>query len=253
MKTLIIIPARLASSRLPNKVLADIGGYPMLWHVYHRCLQVPHIHAVHVATDSEEVAHQVHAWGGQAWITDAGCTSGTERIVSILGKLEGDLIVNVQGDQPFIEPQVIHDLIETFKTAHPTPDIITPVYPIEDNTIFSPQVVKVVLGHHHDALYFSRHPIPYVRDREPLHWSKSTPFWGHVGIYGYRRETLEQYHLLPESPLEVAEKLEQLRFLQAGKRILTFVTSHPPLSVDTLEDLEKVRALVQNSSGLSKT
>ncbi len=247
MQTLIIIPARLASTRLPNKILADIGGHPMLWHVYHRCLQATQAQAVHIATDSPAVAKLVHSWGGTVWMTDPACQSGTERIVSILDKLDADIIVNVQGDQPLIEPTIIDQLITVFKTTQPLPDIVTPAYQITGDSLFNPNVVKMITRHDGYALYFSRHPIPYVRDVEPSQWLTSTPFWGHVGIYGYRRQVLEEYASLPPSPLEQAEKLEQLRFLQAGKSILTFVTSQHPLSVDTPADLEKVRRMVNSS------
>ncbi|MEK8018494.1 MAG: 3-deoxy-manno-octulosonate cytidylyltransferase [Candidatus Parabeggiatoa sp.] len=240
LKAIVVIPARLASSRLPNKVLADIGGYPMLWHVYHRCLQASRASEVHIATDSEKVAEVVQSWGGKVWMTDSNCASGTERIVSILEQLEGDIIVNVQGDLPLIEPAIIDQLIDGFQKTTPLPDIITPVCPIEDDKIFDPNLVKVTRQHDGYALYFSRHPIPYLRDEKPENWSKSTPFFGHIGIYAYRREVLEAYHSFPTSPLEEAEKLEQLRFLQAGKRILTLMTAHYPISVDTQADLERV-------------
>jgi len=241
MKAIIVIPARLASSRLPNKVLADLGGQPMLWHVYQRCLQVAKAQAVHLATDSEAVSQRVRDWGGQVWMTSPTCTSGTERIVSILEKLQGEVIVNVQGDQPLVEPQLINQVIEKFEENDA--DIVTPIYPLSEvHSLFDPNVVKVVTNHEGYALYFSRHPIPYVRDVKLENWLQSSPFWGHVGIYGYRRSVLEEYPSLPESPLEKAEKLEQLRFLQAKKKILTLVTSHLPWSVDTAADLEKVRA-----------
>jgi len=245
LKAIIVIPARFASSRLPNKVLADIDGHPLLWHVYRRCLQAE-ASEVHIVTDAEVVAEKVRNWGGKVWLTDSGCASGTERIVAILDKLDADIIVNVQGDQPLIEPQLINQLIEIFKKVTPQPDIVTPVCPIEDDKIFDPNLVKVTRRHDGYALYFSRNPIPHVRDVETESWPKSTKFFGHIGIYGYRRQVLDEYYLLPNSPLEEAEKLEQLRFLQAGKSIFTFVTAHQPISVDTPVDLELVRNLFQS-------
>ena len=242
MKAIVVIPARLASSRLPNKVLADINGHEMLWHVYHRCQQAAKVSEVHIATDAKEVAEAVQNWGGKVWMTDTQCVSGTERIVTLLEQLDGDIIVNVQGDQPLIEPTLIDQLIGIFEKTTPLPDIVTPICPIEDHKIFDPNLVKVTRQHDGYALYFSRHPIPYLRDVEMKNWSKFGPFFGHIGIYGYRRQVLEEYHSLPKSPLEEAEKLEQLRFMQAGKKILTFVTNHYPISVDTPADLEQVRA-----------
>jgi len=244
LKPIIVIPARLASSRLPNKVFADIGGYPMLWHVYQRCLQATN--EVHVVTDAEIVVEMVQSWGGKAWLTDTNCASGTERIVAILAKLEADIIVNVQGDQPLISPFLIKQLIEVFTQITPLPDIVTPICHIKDKQIFDPNLVKAICRHDGYALYFSRHPIPFVRDVTTDNWQKSTTFFGHVGIYGYCRQVLEEYHLLPTSPLEEAEKLEQLRFLQAGKSIFTFVVDHYPISVDTPADLERVRLLMKS-------
>jgi 3-deoxy-manno-octulosonate cytidylyltransferase (CMP-KDO synthetase) len=245
LKAIVVIPARLASSRLPNKVLADIGGHPMLWHIYHRCLQASKASEIHIATDSEEVSKVVQSWGGKVWMTDSNCVSGTERIVTILDKLEADIIVNVQGDQPLIDPDFINQLIEIFEKTTPLPDIVTPVCAINDDKIFDPHLVKVTRRHDGYALYFSRQPIPYSRDVvETKNWAISTTFWGHVGIYGYRRQVLEEYYSLPESPLENAEKLEQLRFLQAGKSIFTFMTDHYPISVDTQDDLDQVRAII---------
>lgn len=246
LKAIIVIPARLASSRLPRKVLADIHGHPMLWHVYQRCLQANKVSEVHIATDSQEVATLVRAWGGQAWLTASDCVSGTERIVSILNKLQAEIIVNVQGDQPLIEPAVIDQLITVFEQQNPIPDIVTPACPILDNRFADPNVVKMVVRHDGYVLYFSRHPIPYIRDEKMENWSKATTFLGHVGIYGYRRSVLESYHSLPQSPLEELEKLEQLRFLQAGKSIFAFQTPHEHISVDTATDLEQVRAMLKS-------
>jgi 3-deoxy-manno-octulosonate cytidylyltransferase (CMP-KDO synthetase) len=245
LKSIVVIPARLSSSRLPHKVLADIGGHPMLWHVYQRCLQASKVDEVHIATDAEEVAEAVQEWGGKVWMTDSSCASGTERIVSIIENFDCDIVVNVQGDLPLLEPDIINQLIDVFQKTVPPPDIVTPVCPIRDNKILDPNLVKVTRRHDGYALYFSRHPIPYIRDVEKENGSKSHQFWGHIGLYGYRREVLCDYHLLPKSDLEEAEKLEQLRFLQAGKSIFTFVTQHYPLSVDTQTDLEQVRVSFQ--------
>jgi 3-deoxy-manno-octulosonate cytidylyltransferase (CMP-KDO synthetase) len=245
MKTIVVIPARLASMRLPNKVLLDIAGQSMLWHVYNRCLQASKVDEVHIATDSEKVMQLVETWGGNVWMTDSNCVSGTERIVSILDKLAADIIINVQADQPLIEPTLINQLVEVFENTNPLPDIVTPICLINDNhKLFDPNLVKVTRRHDGYALYFSRSPIPYMRDLEPDEWLNHGQFWGHVGIYAYKRQILENYHLLPDSDLENTEKLEQLRFLQAGKSILTITTNKPPLSVDTDTDLSIVRKLI---------
>ncbi len=240
LKAIIVIPARLESSRLPRKVLILIDEHPMLWHVYQRCRQVSKASEVHIATDAESVAEVVRQWGGKVWMTDSSCVSGTERIVSILDQLDADIIVNVQGDQPTIEPALVNQVIEMFEKTDPIPDIVTPVYPIDDEEkLVNSNTVKVIRRHDGYALYFSRSPIPYVRDEK--HWLKNVPYWGHAGVYGYRRQVLEEYHSLPKSYLEDSEKLEQLRFLQAGKNILTFETSDCPISIDTIEDLPELR------------
>lgn len=251
LKAIIVIPARLESSRLPHKVLANIDGKPMLWYVYHRCLQASKAAEVHIATDSEQVAQAVNNWGGLVWMTDSNCTSGTERIVTILDQLDSDIIVNVQGDQPLIKPTLIDQLIELFEQNQTLPDIVTPIYPLQGEQLFDPNLVKVTCRHDGYALYFSRQPIPYVRDIETEFWLKTTTFWGHIGIYGYRRPVLEEYYSLPHSPLEAVEKLEQLRFLQAGKRILTFTTTDSPISVDTPADLERVRTVISEQLSVS--
>ncbi|MCK5718778.1 MAG: 3-deoxy-manno-octulosonate cytidylyltransferase, partial [Thiomargarita sp.] len=214
LTSIVVIPARLESSRLPQKVLADINGQPMLWHVYQRCLQADKVDAVHIATDSEQVAELAQSWKAKVWLTDSSCVSGTERIASIIGQLTADIIINVQGDQPLIEPSLINQLVATFEQITPLPDIVTPVSPIsQSDKIFDPNLVKVVRRDDGYALYFSRHPIPYLRDVKPEKWAESGLFLGHIGIYGYQRSVLENYHSLAESSLETAEKLEQLRFL----------------------------------------
>jgi 3-deoxy-manno-octulosonate cytidylyltransferase (CMP-KDO synthetase) len=247
LKTIIVIPARLESTRLPQKVLADIAGKPMLWHVYHCCRQVTKVNEIHIATDSELIAQAVNDWGGTVWLTNSDCACGTERIVAILEQLDGDIIINVQADQPLIKSELIDQLIEAFEQNIPLPDIVTPIYPLNQARLFDPNLVKVARRHDGYALYFSRQPLPYVRDIPLQQWATAAAFWGHIGIYGYRRTVLEQYHLLPPSPLESAEKLEQLRFLQAGKNILTVITDHIPLAVDTAADLEQARKLIHQN------
>ncbi len=242
-KAIVVIPVRLASTRLPNKPLVDIAGHPMIWHVYQRCLQAKKIAEVHVATDTPEIAQLVESWGGVAWMTDKSCQSGTERIVSIIDKLVADFIINVQGDEPLLEPQVIDDMVTAFETTKPVPDIVTPACKVKSEDIFNPNVVKMVIQHDGYAMYFSRNPIPYVRDADSkTEWNKIN-FSGHLGMYGYRRQVLENYAQIPASPLENIERLEQLRFLQAGYGIFTYPTTYTHISVDTAEDLARVQAI----------
>ena len=238
-----VIPARLASTRLPCKVLADIHGRPLLWHVWNQVIQARGLSEVLVATDSSEVASAVENWGGLVRMTSPECRSGTERIVSIIDNIQGDLILNIQGDEPLIDPRLLEKMVALWKQKGG--DLITPVYPIRDQvTLFNPNIVKVVRAHAGNALYFSRSPLPYVRDCPIEHWLDQQTYWGHVGVYGYRREILMDYASLPESDLEVAERLEQLRFLDAGYRIQTLETDYHPIAVDTPADLDNVRNLL---------
>jgi 3-deoxy-manno-octulosonate cytidylyltransferase (CMP-KDO synthetase) len=243
MKATIVIPARLASSRLPRKVLADIAGKPLVQHVYERATKAA-AHQVLVATDSEEVRRTVEEFGGTAILTDPDLPSGTARIASIIDRISSEIIVNVQGDQPLVEPDLIAQIIKTFSD---TPaDIVTPVWRITDNTdLVDPGIAKVVRGHDGQALYFSRSPIPYVRDIPVSDWLQKTVFWGHYGIYGYRRQVLVDFKTsIPPGPLEEAEKLEQLRFLESGYSIYTVETGYRQVAVDTAEDLARVRRMM---------
>lgn len=245
MKTIAVIPGRLSSSRLPRKVLADINGYPLIWHVWHRVLQTNNIDQVWITTDSEEVKVVAEAFGAQVLMTSPDCQSGTERIASVVDLLDADLILNVQGDEPLVDPLMLDSLVETWLIS--PCDLITPVYPIQTVTeLESPNVVKVVRSSTGRAIYFSRTPIPYLRDFPFDYWLDNNQFWGHIGVYGYRREVLLNYHKLPKSQLEDLERLEQLRFLDAGYQILTVETGYRPNSVDVAEDLERVRKILAN-------
>ena len=243
MKADIVIPARLTSSRLLRKVLADIAGKPMIQHVYERACQAHTIQRVIIAADSKEVVRVVESWGGEVVLTDPSLPSGTARIASIIDQIDSDIIVNVQGDQPLVEPDLIDDLVQSF--CRLAVDIATPVWRINNaDDLVDSGIVKVVRGHDDRALYFSRSPIPHVRDLSLGRWLDVASFWGHVGIYGYRRGVLVNYEALPESSLEQAERLEQLRFLQASYQIHTVETASRPIAVDTLQDLERVREIM---------
>ncbi|MGA2053501.1 MAG: 3-deoxy-manno-octulosonate cytidylyltransferase [Opitutales bacterium] len=242
MNVSVVIPARLASTRLPRKVLADLGGRPVLRHVWERAARVRRATEVLVATDSEEVAEVVAAWGGQFVLTSPACRSGTERIASILDGLHGDFILNVQGDEPFIEPALLDALVERFAAAGG--ELVTPVYPIREYAaLANPAVVKVARAADGRALYFSRSAIPHMRGVPPEQWAAQGSYWGHLGVYGYARAALARYPALPESALEAAESLEQLRFLEAGFCIQTVETNYHAVAIDTPADLERARAL----------
>lgn len=238
-----IIPARLDSTRLPRKVMADINGWPMLWHVWQRVKQSQMIERVVVATDAEEVLQLVRSWGGEAQLTSSSCHSGSERVASLVRDIDAEFIINVQADEPLLDPLLLDDLVQSWLTLRC--EIVTPVYQILDpNDLFNSSVVKVARSYRGRALYFSRQPIPFVRDLPPDRWLEAGQFWGHVGVYGYRRDVLESYPSLPPSLLEQSEKLEQLRFMEAGYEIYTVETTYHPIAVDTWEDLERVRGVL---------
>lgn len=236
-----VIPARLGSTRLPRKVLAEINGCPLLWHVWNQVRKTSRLGEPVIATDAEEVRLAVENWGGRAIMTSPDCRSGTQRIASIVDQLPARLIVNVQGDEPLIDPGLLDEFVCAWEENGA--DLLTPVFPIDNlEDLRSSSVVKVARAQDGRALYFSRSPIPYLRDVPFEGWlEQGTTFWGHVGVYAYRREVLEAYPGLPSSPLETAESLEQLRFLDAGYSIQTLVTGYRPVSVDTPADLERVR------------
>ena len=246
MSAIVAIPARMESSRFPGKVLADINGQPMLWHVLQGVATAKKVNAVWVVTDSQEVQSAVTSWGAQVLMTRPDCPSGTARIASVIDQLKADTIINVQGDEPLISGEVIDLVAEALETSGSS--VATPIFRIsESEDVFNQNLVKVVRDARGRALYFSRSAIPHVRDVEPAAWPSVTPFWGHVGVYAYRRQVLENLNLLPESPLESAEKLEQLRFMEAGLIIQTVEVEYRSQGVDTPEDLEQVKKILQGA------
>ncbi len=237
---ILLIPARLAATRLPNKPLADIGGEPMIVHVWRRAVEAG-IGPVAVATDSREIADAVVRAGGRAVITRADHPSGSDRIFEAVEKLdpEGrhDVVVNVQGDLPTIDPGAIASSI--LPLSDPAVDLATLVAPIlRDHERTDPSVVKMVGSPLSEtrlrALYFTRATAPYG----------DGPLYHHIGLYAYRRKALQRFVSLPPSPLEIREKLEQLRALEAGMRIDATIVDDVPLGVDTPQDLERARAML---------
>ncbi len=242
MKILGIIPARFASSRFPGKPLADIGGKSMIQRVYEQALKAKSLSKVVVATDDPRILDHVISFGGDACITSESHPSGTDRCFEALQKVGGsskyDYIINIQGDEPFIDPEIIDQLskILDFKT-----EIATAVKKISDyESLFNPNVVKAVLSMRKQCLYFSRQTVPYVRGYEPETWLEHANFYKHIGIYAYRSDVLEQISHIPTSILEDTEKLEQLRWLGYGYKIYATVTNYESIGVDTPEDLEKL-------------
>ena len=257
MRFVVAVPARLESSRLPDKVIADIGGRPMLQRVLERCRQARTPVAVVLCTDSERLLAAAAGWGFPALATSPACSSGSQRIASVVEKLvrmgggtvTDTVVLNVQGDQPFIDPAVIDAMAAEFERRGPATEVLTPVYRMAGEKIHNPNVVKTLVSADGRALYFSRSAIPHVRGVEPERWHEHAPYWGHVGIYGYRADVLSRWDVLPASPLEDIEKLEQLRLLEAGIGITTFAVEGESLSVDTLEQLEQARAIAAAEAG----
>ena len=243
MKNAIIIPARMSSSRLPEKPLADIRGKSMIMRVFEQASNVSGVDLVLVATDHEMIAEHVHTHGGKAILTSPDHTSGTDRIAEVANQLDCDLVVNVQGDEPFIEPQQIRDLFMAME-AHSDIMIATQRRKITAaEQLFDYNTVKVVCNCRDEALYFSRQAIPASRDFGFDQWLIHADYFRHIGIYGYRRETLLELTRLSPSTLEQAESLEQLRWLENGYKVYCFETAFDSLGVDTVEDLEHARRI----------
>jgi 3-deoxy-manno-octulosonate cytidylyltransferase (CMP-KDO synthetase) len=242
-----VIPARLGSTRLPRKVLADIHDRPLLWYVWQQVRKARRIDELFVATDAEEVRQAVEGWGGQVLMTSPECRSGTQRIASVLDQLRGDFILNVQGDEPFTDPAMLDALVQRWDPV--SSPLVTAVYRIAgEPELRNPNIVKVVRAQDGTALYFSRSPVPFVRDLAPAQWLQHPVFWGHIGVYGFGRDVLAAYPQLPDSRLESAECLEQLRLLEAGYRFQTVETNYRPIAVDTADDLEHVRQRIASGS-----
>lgn len=243
LKILGIIPARYASTRLPGKPLCTIGSKTIIQHVYERSQDV--LQEVIVATDDQRIYDEVKSFGGKVIMTSTKHKSGTDRVSEALGKTKGtfDVIINIQGDEPFVSKTLLKDLISAFSDTKT--DIATPIHPYPNATSFeelsNPNQVKVVTTSDGYALYFSRYPIPYFRDLGNDSQRSSIHYYRHIGLYGYRSEVLKQITKLPISPLEQSEGLEQLRWLQAGYKIKTVLTNDISIGIDTPKDLERAR------------
>jgi 3-deoxy-manno-octulosonate cytidylyltransferase (CMP-KDO synthetase) len=237
-KILGVIPARFASSRFPGKALATIGGKPMLQHVYDRASQARYLTSLIIATDDERIFDAARSFGARVRMTRPDHESGTDRAAEIASAEDCDIVVNIQGDEPLIDPDAIDAAI--LPMAHDSEiQMATLKKRIEDPTeIANPNVVKVVTDRNGDAIYFSRSPIPYYRDG-----AASGPYYKHIGLYLYQRDFLLGYSALPPGPLEQAERLEQLRVLENGLRIRVVETDYESLGVDTPQDLERVETL----------
>lgn len=280
MTTLAIIPARYGSTRFPGKPLADLCGKPLIAHVVERAREARRVDEVIVATDDERILRAVEAHGGRAVMTSPDCASGSDRIVEVAAKFpQAALIVNVQGDEPLMPPEVIDRAIEALESDPECAVSTTMIRIANEEDYRSPHVVKVVCDREGRALYFSRSPLPNLTrateeekqtygaqfgggasdksdasDRSDVSDTPAIPFWGfkHFGLYVYRREALLKFVSMPPATLERIEKLEQLRFLENGMRIRVVETTLDSIGVDTPEDLERARRIMSRAGKNSR-
>ena len=243
MKFIGIIPARYASTRFPGKPLALLGGKTVIERVYGQVMKA--LDHVAVATDDQRIFDAVAAFGGKAVMTSPDHKSGTDRVREAYLNLgsKADVVINIQGDEPFIQPEQIQSLMGCFDDE--ATQIATLVRPFDPSLGFealaNPNSPKVVVDDRAFALYFSRSVIPYLRNFPQEQWTEKAKYYTHVGIYAYRAEVLNEITALSQSPLELAESLEQLRWLQAGYKIKTAETTAPTVGIDTPEDLERAK------------
>jgi 3-deoxy-manno-octulosonate cytidylyltransferase (CMP-KDO synthetase) len=232
MKAIAVIPARLASTRLPRKMLREIAGKPLIGVVYEAVRSSVLLADVIIATDSEQIIAVCHEYGWKAQITSASHRSGTERVHEISGRESADVYINVQGDEPLVRAEHIASLLKVIENR--AAEVGTLMTPAADGDILNPNAVKVVVDKNGRALYFSRATVPFDRDGTKPRYFK------HLGLYAYRKAALDQFVQLPESSLEKSERLEQLRFLENGTPIYVGETPYDSIGVDTEEDLQKV-------------
>lgn len=243
LQIVIAIPARYASTRLPGKPLVTLAGKPMIQRVYERARLSQRASRVIVATDDERIIKAVQTFGGEARMTRSDHRTGTERVAEVAAHVEGDVIVNVQGDEPLLDPVAVDAAIDALLEEPPAAvaTVATAIRAPAD--IMDPNVVKTVLDFDNNALYFSRAPIPWVRDAGARQHARH---WKHLGLYVFQREALLEYPTLPQGELEKLEQLEQLRWLENGWKIRVAEVQHDAISVDVPEDIARVEKLLRD-------
>ncbi len=249
VKAIVVIPARYASTRFPGKLLQDLGGKPVIIHVYENSKKAGLIDDVVVATDDERIYDMVKRWNGNCVMTSPFHPSGTDRIAEVARKMDCDIIVNVQGDEPFIRPEMIDDVVSLLDDERAS--ISTLIKEIKNREeLLDPNTVKVVFDRESFAIYFSRSPIPYHRDEwKGIDGIRVNGYlYKHIGIYGYRKDVLLRISSLPQSRLERIEKLEQLRAIENGIKIKVKETPFETIGIDTPDDLERARRWLNISS-----
>lgn len=249
MKIIGIIPARYQSTRFPGKPLSIINGKSMIQRVFEQAQKSKLLSKIIVATDDKRIFDHVKSFGGNVMMTSAKHKSGTERCAEVIKKIKNsfDVVINIQGDEPFIHPQQI-DLVAKILDATPTPspkerrtEIATLIKKISsEKDLLNENIVKVVANKNLEAIYFSRHPIPFLRGEKINSWLKKNSYYKHIGIYGYRKKTLLKIVKLKPTPLEITESLEQLRWIESGYKIRTATTTHESIAIDTPKDLKRI-------------
>ena len=241
MKIIAVIPARYASTRFPAKLMQDLGGKTVISRTYEAAINTKLFNDVFVVTDSDLIYNEIVSNGGKAIMSIKEHESGSDRIAEAVENLDVDIVINVQGDEPFINTEALAKVIEVFKNdADKKVDLASLMCEITtEEDINNPNIVKVVVGQNGFALYFSRSVIPYPREK-----NVGVRYFRHIGIYAFRKQALLDFYSLPMKSLEASEKLEQLRYLEYEKRIKMVETSHVGIGIDTPEDLEKARRMV---------
>jgi 3-deoxy-manno-octulosonate cytidylyltransferase (CMP-KDO synthetase) len=242
-KVVAVIPARYASTRYPGKPLVDLGGKPMIQRTYEQVATVKGWDQIIIATDDERIFKVAKSFGATAMMTSMSHVSGTDRCAEVLANLgDGiDYIVNIQGDEPYIEPQQLIEITNAMDSNAPILTLVKQITTID--TLFNPNCPKVVLDNKNQALYFSRHAIPYMRGLPQEDWLTHHRYFKHIGLYAYRSDILLSISKLPASDLETSEALEQLRWLQNGFPIQAVETQYETMGIDSPEDLEKIKKL----------
>ncbi len=245
MKIIGIVPARFGSTRFPGKPLADINGKTMIQRVYEQCIQATRLSRLVIATDDEKIFNHVNDFGGNAVITSPQHQSGTDRCAEIMEKIgveKWDVVINIQGDEPYIHPEQIDLLCSTFDSEETkVATLVKKITSIDE--LFNHNNVKVILNKRNEAIYFSRSPIPYNRNFPEQDWLKYSTYYKHIGIYGYRTQTLLELSKLAKTNLEVTESLEQLRWIENGYSIHAEITSLESIAIDTPDDLLRIKSI----------
>jgi 3-deoxy-manno-octulosonate cytidylyltransferase (CMP-KDO synthetase) len=246
MKIIAVIPARFASTRFPGKPLVVIDGKTMIQRVYEQAKKVNSFSEVIIATDDQKIQNHAESFGAKVMMTSVNHNSGTDRCAEVATKIpDAEIVINIQGDEPFINPLQIEELIACFENKETNIATLIKIITTEEQ-LFNNNTPKVVIDKNLKALYFSRHTIPYQRNLPKAQWLNNHEYYKHIGIYGFRASTLKEITVLPTSSLEISESLEQLRWIENGYSIQTAITEFESFGIDQIEDIEKVLKHIKN-------